>query len=142
MQIAKTLGGRANLDSIDRMLAQMTNAKRTPHSRIALLSAIATLALSLGWVPTMQQAAAAPSKLPASMPFTDSAFETVWRRNDLPVATHTAARSWTWGPAPLASGLEAYADAPNGSGTRLVLYFDKSRMEINNPKLAPDDKWF
>ncbi|MFL5731867.1 MAG: class F sortase [Chloroflexia bacterium] len=90
----------------------------------------------------MQQAAAAPSKLPASMPFTDSAFETVWRRNDLPVATHTAARSWTWGPAPLASGLEAYADAPDGSGTRLVQYFDKSRMEINNPKLAPDDKWF
>src|SRR5690242_21789397 len=104
----------------------MTNVKRTPHPRIALLSAIATLALSLGWVPAANQVAAAPTKLPASMPFADSAFETVWRRNDLPVATHAVARSWTWGPAPSASGLEAYADAPDGSGMRLVQYFAKS----------------
>ena len=54
-------------------------------------------------------------------------------RNDQPVASHAVARSWTWGPAPLASGMEPYADAPDGSGMRLVQYFDKSRMEINNP---------
>ncbi len=84
----------------------------------------------------------APAHLPASLPFVDSAFENVWMRNDWPVASGAVARSWTWGPAPLAAGLEPYADAPDGSGKRLVQYFDKSRMEINNPKGNPDDRWF
>src|SRR5688500_13144579 len=69
--------------------------------------------------------AAAPSAQPASLSFTDSAFESVWMRNDQPVASGAVARSWTWGPAPLAAGLEAYADAADGSGTRIVQYFDK-----------------
>jgi sortase (surface protein transpeptidase) len=76
------------------------------------------------------------------MPFADSAFENVWRRNDLPVVAKELARSWTWGPGPLATGLEAYADAPDKSGKRLVQYFDKSRMEINDPKADPNSKWF
>lgn len=76
------------------------------------------------------------------MPFADSAFENIWTRNDQPVASSAAKRSWTWGPAPLIAGLEAYAEAPNGSGKRLVQYFDKARMEINNPSLAPTDKAF
>jgi sortase (surface protein transpeptidase) len=80
--------------------------------------------------------------LPASMPFVDSAFETVWMRNDQPVAARAVARSWTWGPAPMAAGLEPYADAPDGSGKRLVQYFDKARMEINNPRGNPEDRWF
>src|SRR5438874_3869435 len=120
----------------------MSNVNKTSHHRIAVLCAIATLLLTLGWTPASNPAMAAPTKIPNSMPFADSAFETVWMRNDQPVASRAVARSWTWGPAPLASGIEAYADAPDGSGTRLVQYFDKSRMEINNPKLAPDDKWF
>src|SRR5437868_14915777 len=111
----------------------MINHKRTHQLRIAVLAAIATLVFTLGWLPATNPAGAAPagpsapaapSTLPASMPFTDSAFETVWMRNDQPVATHATARSWTWGPAPLASGLEAYAEAADGSGTRLVQYFD------------------
>src|SRR6476660_969232 len=118
----------------------MTNVNKTSHPRIAVLAAIATLLLTLGWSPASNPAAAAPSGLPASMGFADSGFETVWLRNDQPVASRAATRSWTWGPAPLASGVEAYADAPDGSGTRLVQYFDKSRMEINNPRLSPDDK--
>src|SRR5436190_11143948 len=121
----------------------MTNVQRPSHSRTRILLAIATLSLTIGWTPTAAQPAqAAASSLPASMPFADSAFESVWMRNDLPVASRAASRSWTWGPAPLASGIEPYAEAPDGSGTRLVQYFDKSRMEINNPKLSPNDKWF
>src|SRR5207344_629264 len=34
---------------------------------------------------------------------------------------------------PKAAAQEKYVDAPTGTGTRLVQYFDKSRMEINNP---------
>ena len=44
-----------------------------------------------------------------------------------------------WGPAASASRTEPYRDSPHGQ--RLVQYFDKSRMEINNPHAAPD-QWF
>src|SRR5438552_3134449 len=115
----------------------MTNGNKKSHHRSAVLCAIATLLLTLGWTPAANPAMAAPAALPASMSFADSAFETVWMRNDQPVASRAVARSWSWGPAPLASGVEAYADAADGSGTRLVQYFDKSRMEINNPRLSP-----
>jgi sortase (surface protein transpeptidase) len=122
----------------------MTNRKPA-RSHLAKLSTLAALAFTLLPASSVSQAAsiqASPSGLPTSMPFADSGFENVWMRNDQPVASKAAARSWTWGPAPLASGLEPYADAPDGSGKRLVQYFDKSRMEINDPKLSPGDKWF
>src|SRR4051812_7778568 len=103
----------------------MTNVHNTSHPRIKTLVALATLSLSLGWTPsTTQSASAAAVSLPASMPFADSTFERVWMRNDQPVASRAIARSWTWGPAPLASGVEPYAEATDGTGTRLVQYFD------------------
>jgi len=75
--------------------------------------------------------------------FADSAFEKVWERTDQPLARGAPglqARSWIWGPMPLTGGSrEAYAEGQGG--TRLVQYFDKSRMEINNPNAARD-KWY
>ncbi|MDQ2809153.1 MAG: PT domain-containing protein [Chloroflexota bacterium] len=64
--------------------------------------------------------------------FADAAFQRTWERTDRPVAEHTAAdRSWYWGPTPGFATQEAYKQGVGG--TRLVQYFDKSRMEINNP---------
>lgn len=112
--------------------------------RLLRLSAVAALAVTMLPASTAMQASntQAAQTLPSSMPFADSAFENVWRRNDLPVAAKELARSWTWGPGPLAAGLETYVDAPDKSGKRLVQYFDKSRMEINDPKVDPNSKWF
>ncbi len=125
----------------------MKEGMNKTRSKIASLSALAVLALSISPAAYIAPAQAASTQapvqaLPASMPFADSAFENVWTRNDQPVAAKSIARSWTWGPAPLASGLETYTDAPDGTGKRLVQYFDKSRMEVNNSKLSPSDKWF
>ena len=65
-------------------------------------------------------------------PFADPAFAQVWTRTDSRVASHAASRSWLWGPAPNTAGLtEPYREGTGG--TRLVQYFDKSRMEINHP---------
>jgi hypothetical protein len=75
--------------------------------------------------------------------FADTALQNVWQRSDLPIAAAAAglrARSWLWGPAPISGAMrEAYAESPGG--TRLVQYFDKSRMEINNPAAARND-WY
>ncbi|MEO8288823.1 MAG: hypothetical protein ABI670_20585 [Chloroflexota bacterium] len=66
----------------------------------------------------------------------DPAFTNVWTKADAPVASGKAARSWLWGPAPILTRPEQYAEGTNGR--RLVQYYDKSRMEINNPNADPN----
>ena len=58
-------------------------------------------------------------------------FEAVWRSADLPVQQGQTGRSWTWGPMPWFDYNEPYKQSPNG--LRQVQYFDKARMEINDP---------
>ena len=119
--------------------------------RYSIRRKLVFLAVACWVLPALSQpfvAAASPSKAqaaPAAQPratFASEAFERTWLRNDRLVAAKSVARSWTWGPSPLASGLEAYADAPDGTGKRLVQYFDKSRMEVNDPSLAPGNPWY
>jgi sortase (surface protein transpeptidase) len=121
--------------------ATLTQSRRRALSLAIAASLMASL--SPGLASQASAAVAAPvTALPQSLPFADSAFESIWTRNDQPVASGAAQRSWTWGPAPLVSGTEAYAEATDGSGKRLVQYFDKARMEINNPRLAPSSNSF
>jgi hypothetical protein len=75
------------------------------------------------------------------------AFANVWDRQDSPVYLRLTDRSWTWGPVPVSTLLrEPYAGAPEGgetaAGYRAVQYFDKSRMEINNPTADPNSHWY
>ena len=64
----------------------------------------------------------------------------MWTRTDSLVARNAVPYSWIWGPTPFTSGVgEYYVQSPNGA--RSVQYFDKSRMEINNPN-APRDQWY
>jgi|GEM_PF-1650774 len=69
----------------------------------------------------------------AAVDFAHPAFKRVWDRTDSLVASGQVSRTFFWGPAPLEAVREQYVDAPDGTQTRLVQYFDKSRMEINNP---------
>jgi polysaccharide biosynthesis protein PslG len=73
--------------------------------------------------------------------FADPAFNRVWNRTDLQVFDGRVSRTYLWGPEPFTAALqEDYMEAPGGK--RLVQYFDKSRMEINNPKGDRADPWF
>jgi hypothetical protein len=75
-----------------------------------------------------------PVAVPSPQPltgFTDEAFLRSWERADRPVARGRANRPWLWGPVSFGAALEAYAEGR--SGTREVQYFDKARMEINDP---------
>src|SRR5437867_4231184 len=86
--------------------------------------------------------ALAPAGPTRAADFADTAFLHTWTRTDQPVATGQVARSWYWGPVAHCSTREPYREAPDGSGLRLVQYFDKSRMEINNPAGDPTSPWF
>ncbi|HKP52608.1 MAG TPA: hypothetical protein VJ183_08140 [Chloroflexia bacterium] len=73
--------------------------------------------------------------------FAHSAYQATWERTDRPVASGAVKRSWYWGPVPNTGGLqEDYAEGVGGK--RLVQYFDKSRMEINNPAGDPKNPFF
>lgn len=71
----------------------------------------------------------------------DPVFQQVWNRQDFPVAQQVSGRSWTWGPAPITDALrEKYVQSPEEQ--RKVQYFDKSRMEINNPAGDASSQWY
>ena len=72
--------------------------------------------------------------------FADPAFQRVWHRVDGPVADGKATRGYVWGPQPGAVKQEAYAEGVGG--VRLVQYFDKSRMEINDPSADPNGPFY
>jgi len=76
----------------------------------------------------------------AAESFASPAFSRVWERTDKPVAQGKAPRSWLWGNEPFASLQEKYAQGVGG--THLVQYFDKSRMEINDPSGDPNSPWY
>jgi hypothetical protein len=80
-----------------------------------------------------QQAAAAAG-------FADVAFQRLWQRSDLPIASQQTVRSWMWGPAAMTMRDEEYRQS--STGTRRVQYFDKARMEINNPVANRSDPGF
>jgi hypothetical protein len=72
--------------------------------------------------------------------FADPSFDRVWQRSDRPVAEQRASRSWMWGPRGLMARTEGYIQSP--SGLRQVQYFDKARMEVNNPRADRNTNWF
>jgi hypothetical protein len=63
------------------------------------------------------------------------AFNAVWAKADEQVKAGKVSRSWLWGPGPLVTAREEYVQGEGGA--RLVQYYDKARMEINNPNADP-----
>ncbi len=72
--------------------------------------------------------------------FADSTFRQLWGRSDLAVANGRTNRSWIWGTAAAQRRYERFDQAPGMA--RLVQYFDKARMEINDPAADRRSTWF
>ncbi|HET9496143.1 MAG TPA: phosphate/phosphite/phosphonate ABC transporter substrate-binding protein [Chloroflexia bacterium] len=102
------------------------------YKRVLTVAVLASFALPVLSVYGTTPAAAAE--------FADPAFQRVWNRTDKLVADQQVVRSWYWGPTPGETQMEKYAEGEGG--TRKVQYFDKSRMEINDPKANPNDPFF
>jgi len=104
---------------------------------LLLLSALCLL--SIGLVPLQSAPQTTPTPTQGGT-FADPAFQTTWNRTDKPVADGTVKRGYYWGPQPGAEKQEAYEQGTGGA--RLVQYFDKSRMEINNPNGDKNDPFY
>src|SRR5215210_8074910 len=81
-----------------------------------------------------------PPRSSSAAGFADKAFQQIWERTDAPIQSGQVQRSWYWGPQPGNSLNEPYSGIPGGM--RLVQYFDKARMEINNPDGNRASEWF
>ncbi len=72
--------------------------------------------------------------------FAEPAFRTLWDASDGQIVAGKISRPWLWGPKPFAVKWEPYTQAPGG--VRLVQYFDKSRMEVNDLNGDRAGQWF
>lgn len=68
-------------------------------------------------------------------------FNATWSRTDEPVSAGLVSRTWMWGDGANGDALnEPYAESPGGQ--RQVQYYDKSRMEINDPSGDSSSPWY
>jgi hypothetical protein len=78
---------------------------------------------------------------PTPNPPTGDPLVRTWERTDKPVADTMINRTWMWGPKPFVQqAWEPYIESPGGQ--RSVVYYDKSRMEVNNPNGDQNDPWY
>jgi hypothetical protein len=77
-------------------------------------------------------------------PAAGEVFAQRWQHYDQAVAARQAERSWTWGPYPYSEVMSEryYVAESNEWRERTVQYFDKGRMEINNPEGDPSALWY
>jgi hypothetical protein len=106
-------------------------------SLVLAIVLIASLILTTGAAPNT--AALAPLTAPPEG-FAHKAIADLWTRDDGPVASGRASRPWMWGPGPFYTQYEPYVDGPEGN--HLVQYFDKGRLEINDPSADAASQWF
>jgi hypothetical protein len=67
-------------------------------------------------------------------------FAGVWQPSDEPVYDGSAHRTWLWGPHAFAQSIEPFQDTQRGD--RLVMYYDKSRMEVTDPYADRTSSWY
>lgn len=110
------------------------------NKKLALIAMVFAVVMSavfplVGTGPTTAEAAP-----PA---FTKPGFQRVWLTTDAPVDNGQVQRSYLWGPNFIDAGYERYDDAaPVGGQRRWVQYFDKTRMELNNPFGDPNSQYY
>ncbi|HUS14413.1 MAG TPA: M1 family aminopeptidase [Chloroflexia bacterium] len=85
------------------------------------------------------QVGAAPATAPLDH-FADPAIATIWRRDDGALAAGQGSRAWVWGPGPFYTTYEPMDGTP--TGIHLVQYFDKGRLEVNDPGADRKSPWF
>lgn len=115
------------------------SAYNSKKKAVKVALSLAMLALALPQF-TPAHAASNIATSSSSAGFGDPIFERVWNHTDKPVQERVVARSWTWGSSPFYTSYEPYAEGPGGQ--HVVTYFDKSRMEINDPSADRNSQWF
>jgi hypothetical protein len=108
----------------------------TRQHLFACLALILTVTLTTSSAPTLTSA----EGLDLDPDFAADPIPDIWAQADSEAARSESGRSWIWGPSIRSATHEPYLDSPGG--LRAVYYFDKARMEINNPGESWDSIWY
>lgn len=103
--------------------------------RAAAFWLVAALCVSMVAWPGIS-AQAATNTTYSDVGFDNPAFNSLWYRSDLPVLQSKVSRGLLWGPQQIRKLQEPYKE--DTGGYRIVVYYDKGRMEINNPSGDPN----
>lgn len=76
----------------------------------------------------------------AKTEFAHPAFQANWERTDGPIVAGAVKRPYIWGPGPSRALTEPFLGIQGNS--HFVQYFDKGRMELNDPNGNPKDPFF
>ncbi len=68
-------------------------------------------------------------------------FNRTWERTDAPVKQLVVSRTWMWGDGPASGAMTEDYEGEAGT-SRSVKYYDKSRMEVNDPNADRSASWF
>lgn len=118
----------------------MHNSRRFSRSLVGIWVVVA-LVWQPGWayMAVQPQMAAAPLQAPPEG-FAATQIRDIWQRDDSGVASGRIKGTWLWGPGPFHTDYEPHTALPQGN--HLVQYFDKGRLEINDPDADPTAPWF
>lgn len=110
-------------------------ASRRPALRIAAVLLLIITVSAVAW-----PALADPND-PESQPTIqiDPSIQAVWEQNDGQIVEGNLQRAWILGPEPIASSIEYYPESP--TGYRELVYYDKGRLELNDPTSLPGSNW-
>jgi hypothetical protein len=108
---------------------------RNRRARIILTICLLAPTLASWGLLSPRLAAAAPPE-----GFASAYIRAIWQRDDGAVAAGSISQPWMWGPGPFYTNYEPDADAPEGN--HLVQYFDKGRLEVNDPNGDVRSPWF
>ena len=112
------------------------------NKKPALIAALMAVVMS-AFLPLIGNGDSGANVAQAATPFfSKPGFQRVWLTTDSLVDSGAVSRSFLWGNY-LDSGYERYDDAaPVGGQRRWVQYFDKTRMELNNPYGDPTSQYY
>ena len=112
------------------------------NKKPALIAALVTI-MMLTVLPLAGNGVGGVQTAEAAAPyFSKPAFQRVWLTTDSLVDNGAVSRSFLWGNY-IDAGYERYDDAaPIGGQRRWVQYFDKTRMELNNPYGDPNSQYY
>lgn|GEM_PF-1461873 len=118
-------------------MVSKNNGPGSKVAAIAILLMVLAANMAGGRLSAGHGAIAAPSGA-APEGFAHPAIKAKWEQDEQGAAS--GQRSWMWGPGPFYTNYEPFMGLPQGN--HLVQYFDKGRLEVNDPAGDPKSPWF
>lgn len=109
-----------------------------PRSRALVVVMLVLMLGSAAWPALADQPETDETKTPPPVEV-DPSIQAVWDQTDGQIVRGEVQRPWIFGPEAISAGIESYPQSP--TGYRKVVYYDKGRLDLNDPTKEPGSTW-